>query len=163
MFSVALTVYAGNMLAMILVGTLSPHGRQDGHHTSHAFMIYTILSGVAISSFTGAGMYISLADIPEVHGKSETESRDRSSVVSIILWHTITAILTASAIFFWVATLVAISSSHVDVIAIGSVAILCTILLTIAAFRVTILHLRRKSSSVGDISLVRRDMSPAKN
>lgn len=159
MFSVALTIYAGNMIAMILVGTLSNHGRQDDRHNSHAFMIYTILSGVAISSFTGAGMYISLADIPEVHGKRygytpTSDTGSHAGSISIILWHAITAILTASAIFFWVATLVAISSSHVDMLALGSVAILCTILLIIATFRVTIFHLRRRSS-VGDV--------PAKN
>jgi hypothetical protein len=140
-------LYTGNMLGMILYGSVVTN--PDDHH---GFVIYTILSGIPITAFAGAFGYISIADIEEIHGKQYAYeevspsggggvTRKMSKVM--IFWTVILSILVAGAIYFWTAALVAITASHREMIPLGVVAVVYTILLIIAAFRCIHEYMRR--------------------
>jgi len=139
-------LYTGNMLGMILYGSVVTN--PDDHH---GFVIYTILSGIPITAFAGAFGYISVADIEEIHGKQYAYeevsptgggvTRKMSKVM--IFWTVILSILVAGAIYFWTAALVAITASHREMIPLGVVAAVYTILLIIAAFRCIHEYMRR--------------------
>lgn len=141
MFIVSACLYLGNLLGIILYGTLS-------NDKTHGFVIYTLLSGVPISAFSGAFMYISLANIEEIHGRDDGAVRRHPRWLIVLT--IITAILSAGSIYFWSATLIAITVMHREILPLAIVSGLYTILLVVSAFKVVKTYMKKIDHCTGD-------------
>ena len=121
---VAIT-FTANCIATILFGAMARD--PDAYH---GYVIFSIVSGMVVSAMTGTMGYIAMTPSASCHGSEVSKGHLED------FWRAITAVVTFGAMYFWLATLVALVAKHHEIIPVAVIASVYTVGMMVGIFKV---------------------------